>query len=536
MVDILEEKYIRDLPEPVSLRGTKKIIKQMNNSICRIYNGNRDGTGFFVKIPYKSILLPVLITNYQVIGKNEILNNIEIYIYLNNDKKTKTLKLDTDRKIYANEKFDISIIEIKENDYELNNQFLELDDEILNCFKLAKENLNYLNNSYSNESIYILNYSMDNNDIFVSYGKLLFLRNTEILYLCNLKEGSSGSPILLTNNRKLIGIHSNNSKKYNKGNLLYYSINEFSKMKNNLLLIDKDGDLFDSNHIITEFDIKEDNKITRIINTNGRSILDKRQKGYENETEIKDNCEIRINDELIPFTYFYNFKKKGKYKIKYTFMLIITKINNLFNGCSCIKSIDFSNFNTLYITNMNSTFSECSSLESINFSHFNTNKVVDMSNLFHNCSSLTSLNLLNFNTSKVYDMSNMFSGCSSLRNINLSNFNTSNVYTMYNMFNRCSSFTSLDLSSFNTKNVITMWSMFNGCSSLTSLDLSNFNTNKVQDMTDMFAICSSLAYLDLSNFNTTNVKCSIKYMFYNCHRLKKNNVFVDDKKIKELLK
>ena len=80
MVDSIEEKYIRDLPEPVSLRGTKKIIKQMNNSICRIYNGNRDGTGFFVKIPYKLRLLPVLITNYQVIGKNDILNNTEIYI------------------------------------------------------------------------------------------------------------------------------------------------------------------------------------------------------------------------------------------------------------------------------------------------------------------------------------------------------------------------------------------------------------------------------------------------------------------------
>ena len=32
----------------------------------------------------------------------------------------------------------------------------------------------------------------------------------------------------------------------------------------------------------------------------------------KNEEEIK-KCEIRINNELIPFNYFYKFKKKGKY-------------------------------------------------------------------------------------------------------------------------------------------------------------------------------------------------------------------------------
>ena len=36
----------------------------------------------------------------------------------------------------------------------------------------------------------------------------------------------------------------------------------------------------------------------------------KYKKEYENEAQIKDNCEIRINDELIPFSYFYKFNKK----------------------------------------------------------------------------------------------------------------------------------------------------------------------------------------------------------------------------------
>ena len=40
------------------------------------------------------------------------------------------------------------------------------------------------------------------------------------------------------------------------------------------------------------------------------------KKEWENEKEIKENCEIRINDIIIPFSYFCKFKKKGKYKIK----------------------------------------------------------------------------------------------------------------------------------------------------------------------------------------------------------------------------
>jgi len=37
-----------------------------------------------------------------------------------------------------------------------------------------------------------------------------------------------------------------------------------------------------------------------------------------NEEEIK-KCEIRINDELIPFNYFHIFELSGKYRIKYSF-------------------------------------------------------------------------------------------------------------------------------------------------------------------------------------------------------------------------
>ena len=323
MVDTTKEKYMVSLPDPVSLEATQKIIEQMNNSVCLIYNEKRKGTGFFVKIPYKSNLLPVLITSNQVINKDDILKMKTISIYINNDKKIKTLKLDRNRKIYTNEKCNITIIEIKENEDNLNNKFLELDEELINYLKLnRKERLNYLNHLdhiYSNESIYILDYPK-NKDIAVSYGKINYLNNTNIFYQCNIKEDSSGSPILLTYNQKLLSIHNNNSKKQSKGNLLIYSIYEFSKIKNNLLLINKEGEFIINNYIIAEFDIKEDNQNIRIINSyeqakrENKNIEDKKE--YENEAQIKDNCEIRINDELILFSYFHKFNKKGKYMSK----------------------------------------------------------------------------------------------------------------------------------------------------------------------------------------------------------------------------
>ena len=109
MVDNRKEIYTTS-PEPISLRQTENILEQMkSNSICRI---NDKGTGFFVKIPYKSILLTVLITTNQVINTDDIQGKKNISILLNKDNKIKTIKLDENRIMYTNEKLDITIVEI----------------------------------------------------------------------------------------------------------------------------------------------------------------------------------------------------------------------------------------------------------------------------------------------------------------------------------------------------------------------------------------------------------------------------------------
>ena len=88
MSDILKESLIQDQPIPVSLDNTKKIVYQMENCICKIYNNNGlTGTGFFCKIKFQNNLLPVLITNNHILNEKDIENNKIINLTINNKSK-----------------------------------------------------------------------------------------------------------------------------------------------------------------------------------------------------------------------------------------------------------------------------------------------------------------------------------------------------------------------------------------------------------------------------------------------------------------
>ena len=201
-------------------------------------------------------------------------------------------------------------------------------------------------------------------------------------------------------------------------------------------------------------------------------------------------------------------------------------MDNMFNGCSALKSLDLTNFNTAKVTDMGNMFYGCSALTSLDLTNFNTAKVEFMYYMFEGCSALTSLDLTNFNTANVEYMNNMFEGCSALKSLNLTNFNTENVTNMSCMFMGCSGLESLNLTNFNTENVTDMSSMFSGCSALKSLDLTKFNTAKVEIMYMMFNGCSALESLDLTNFNTAKVEY-INDMFSGCSAL--TTIYVSDK-------
>ena len=200
--------------------------------------------------------------------------------------------------------------------------------------------------------------------------------------------------------------------------------------------------------------------------------------------------------------------------------VIVEKYNNVGEICKALGNVTIKNivfeesFKTYAPTSLKEFFYNCKTLETISgLEYLNTANITDMSSMFQECSNLKFLDFTNFDTKNVSNMYFMFNGCSTLTSLDLTNFNTKNVSNMYGMFCDCSKLTSLDLTNFNTAKVTDMGYMFLGCSNLTSLDLTNFHTAKVTDMHGMFKGCSALTSLDLTNFNTAEVR-DMNRMFY----------------------
>ena len=219
-----KESILRGYPNVISYECTKKIMEQMSKNICKIKIGEEQGTGFFCKIPFPDInnMLSVFITNNHIINDKILYkNNSKININIEEENEIKEINLNNRIK-YTNKEYDITIIEIKEED-NINN-YLELDEIIINDII---NNINK-NKIYINETIYIIQYP--ENKLSVSYGILDNIyedKKYNFKHKCNTKGGSSGSPILNINN-KIIGIHKEGyNNKYNKGTFLNYPIKEF---------------------------------------------------------------------------------------------------------------------------------------------------------------------------------------------------------------------------------------------------------------------------------------------------------------------
>ena len=236
-MEINEEGLIEHFPTLLSIRCTEKILEQMKKNICKIKTQITEGTGFFCKIPFpnKENLLKVLITNNHIINKELFNSKIEISIYEKNEKIILDLSL-SKRMKYPNPKFDITIIQILDNDNI--NDFLELDEQVIENIISNKNN----NKDFEGKTIYTIQYPQEG--LSVSYGILDRLDNAyDFLHKCSTYKGSSGSPIMGINN-KIIGIHkgdlhigNDNGREYNIGAFLNLAINEFIKTKDQMLLI-----------------------------------------------------------------------------------------------------------------------------------------------------------------------------------------------------------------------------------------------------------------------------------------------------------
>jgi surface protein len=185
-----------------------------------------------------------------------------------------------------------------------------------------------------------------------------------------------------------------------------------------------------------------------------------------------------------------------------------TNLSDMFYGCSSLRTVDTTNWNTSNVVTVKNMFRSCYYLGELDLSSFDTSKIDDMGFMFDGCTNLTTVgNLSNWDISNVTNMDWMFGGCCALNNCSfLSNWDVSNVYSMNSIFSGCANLTSLDLSNWITSDATYMNSMFSGCSNLETLDIRNFVAPSSFGQTDgLFEDCDNLHTIYMNNCDNSTI-------------------------------
>ena len=208
--------------KPISLKNIQKYLKIIN-ATCKLVTGQ--GTGFFCELQLQNYTMKVLLTCNHVLTENLIKNNSTI-IFKHQD-TIKNLKINAKRFVCTNEELDYTCIQILNED-KLSDYF-EIDTNI-------KKNPNEI---YYNE-LFAIYQCPEGNDVSLSEGKIEeFKSNGIIWHNISTDKGSSGGPLILSKNLKVVGIHRGELKnELNKAifiNNVLDDINQkFSKQKPNI--------------------------------------------------------------------------------------------------------------------------------------------------------------------------------------------------------------------------------------------------------------------------------------------------------------
>jgi len=297
-----KEVEIKGAVKPISLKQTSIILNQMQTCVCRIHNGQKKGTGFFLKIPYQKNDLPVLITNNHVLGEEKIAEGQLITLSLqslNDEETTINIEIDNGRKRYTNEILDVTIIELNNNDNI--KHFLTLDKKVINIISSEnKDSTEYFNNIYESISLYILKYV--ENNILASFGLLQQISQNSIYHKCSTVYGSSGSPIILLETNKVIGVHFGPAKhtpNTNEGTFLVEPIRQFQRMTDNILVIKKPkaSNNCSRNNINNNLDSGDSNIKTKSIDNNNN--LSQQLTEIESHVFQNDNDKDKHKDTIV---------------------------------------------------------------------------------------------------------------------------------------------------------------------------------------------------------------------------------------------
>jgi len=311
--------FIGQLP-PLNLSQSKKIIDQMSNSVCRIDIGNIMGTGFLCLIPFPSIeyRLKVLITCHHVFNDIKIGNKIKVMF---DNGIQKEIIIDGARRIYTSkgEEYDITIIELKDNEFDIT-YYLGIDDDLF-----LKDEIKI------NQIIYIIHYP-NGIEVKNNQGTIQNIMGNKIMYYLTTYGGSSGAPIFNLNSFKVIAIHrgylNNKNNIFNIGELIKMPIIDYyqkCKLK--------------YNNINKRKEIKEEKRINEINIILEISKDDINQKIYfldntiyhKNLKELNEsNVMLYINNKKYKYTECFKPDRKGIHQIKLLIFIDITNCSYFF--------------------------------------------------------------------------------------------------------------------------------------------------------------------------------------------------------------
>ena len=241
-------------------------------------------------------------------------------------------------------------------------------------------------------------------------------------------------------------------------------------------------------------------------------------------------------------------------------------MSRMFNGCSSLKSLDVTGFDTHNVKNMFSMFDGCSSLETLDVSGFNIDNVENMSYMFNDCSSLITIYCdNNWDNGTIPESTDMFAGCISLvggMGTKYDKNHTDVTYarpegyftdpltlsdelylaiegtTMTLLFDnlrrtRATTYAMDEIPSdvrntatkvifdpsVSNTTITTLYNSFANMPALGNIEgLKNINTTELTDVSFMFMNCTALTQIDLNGFDFSGVT-SAYGMFMNCSAL-----------------
>ena len=285
-----EEGLIKEnpiMPLPISI---SRVLK----SLCKIKTPYKIGSGFLVQFEEQDKIFFCLMSNEHVIQKVLVEKKETISFKYEYETKEKEIYLNPEERFIKDFRdigLDSIVIQILPKDDIGKDYFLLIDKNYINKF-----------NELIGEDIVIIQYPKG--EAGYSYGKIKDINEYEFTHSASTEPGSSGSPVFLKGNFKVIGIHksSDNNKKENYGDFIGPIFNYFNEKNSTKVKSIKNEIVSDHNDITDEFVIKQIKMIKEL---------------YEGEKLLEQILSSKIKKKEIFVLFDYSWLEKWKSIVGY---------------------------------------------------------------------------------------------------------------------------------------------------------------------------------------------------------------------------